>query len=120
MEIDTEVKQIIEELQPIVEIAKLDGDIIVRNVGDDKKFPHFHWKNIHFELKSYECPKNVNELKEMIYFDSEKHKLSSKDLKDLLKILQNKSNKKAGKYFPDVYTFIISIWETLNEREIIS
>jgi len=121
-----EIKQVIEELNReldealllLNEMAKLDGGIIVRNDDDDKKFAHFHWKNVHFDLTS-EIPKNVTELRQRIHFDKELNLLSVRDLQDLLQLLHSKSQKKAGKGFDTVYEFTIAQWELLNERDIV-
>ena len=84
---------IIQDEQNINEMAKIEKFIIVHNDRepeqdiDNLKFAHFHYNNIHFKFKQ-ECPKNITELRQMIAFDSEQKKITDKELKDLLKLLQ--------------------------------
>ena len=84
---------IIQDEQNINEMAKIEKFIIVHNDResgqdiDNLKFAHFHYNNIHFKFKQ-ECPKNITELRQMIAFDSEQQKITDKELKDLLKLLQ--------------------------------
>ena len=105
------------ELFPILEMAELDGGIVVRNDNDDKKFSHFHWHGVHFDLFE-QIPKNITELKRRIHFEKEQNKLTSSDLANLLKILYSKSTKKAGRYFDNVHDFTVAQWELLNNREV--
>ena len=112
-----QIKQEFPELFAMNEMAELDGGIVVRNDNDDSKFSHFHWGGIHFNLFE-NIPKNVSELKERIHFKKEENKLNDKQLKDLFDILYRKSTKKAGKFFENVYEFVVAQWELLNDREV--
>lgn len=74
----------------IIETARLDNNIEVRNDADMQKFSQFHWKGDHFDLLE-DIPQTVSDLKERIHFKKEKNKLSDKELGDLLDILKGKS-----------------------------
>lgn len=115
--LNEQIKQEFPELFAMNEMAELDGGIVVRNDNDDSKFSHFHWGGIHFNLFE-NIPKNVSELKERIHFKKEENKLNDKQLKDLFDILYRKSTKKAGKFFENVYEFVVAQWELLNDREV--
>lgn len=123
-----DVKQLNEELwiiqdeQNINEMAKIEKFIIVHNDRepgqdiDNLKFAHFHYNNIHFKFKQ-ECPKNITELRQMIAFDSEQKKITDKELKDLLKLLQKKPSVKRRAPYKNVYDYVLDTWATLNDRE---
>lgn len=115
--LNEQIKQEFPELFAMNEMAELDGGIVVRNDNDDSKFSRFHWGGIHFNLFE-NIPKNVSELKERIHFKKEENKLNDKQLKDLFDILYRKSTKKAGKFFENVYEFVVAQWELLNDREV--
>ena len=88
---------IIQDEQNINEMAKIEKFIIVHNDRepgqelDNLKFAHFHYNNVHFKFKQ-ECPRNITELRQMIAFSSEQKKITDKELKDLLKLLQKRAN----------------------------
>lgn len=123
-----DVKQLNEELwiiqdeQNINEMAKIEKFIIVHNDRepgqdvDNLKFAHFHYNNIHFKFKQ-ECPKNISELRQMIAFDSEQKKITDKELKDLLKLLQKRPTKTNRIKADTVYDLTIGTWEILNDRD---
>ena len=123
-----DVKQLNEELwiiqdeQNINEMAKIEKLIIVHNDKepgqdvDNLKFAHFHYNNIHFKFKQ-ECPKNITELRQMIAFDSEQKKITDKELKDLLKLLQKRPTKTNRIKADTVYDLTIGTWEILNDRD---
>lgn len=123
-----DVKQFNEELwiiqdeQNINEMAKIEKLIIVHNDKepgqdvDNLKFAHFHYNNIHFKFKQ-ECPKNITELRQMIAFDSEQKKITDKELKDLLKLLQKRPTKTNRIKADTVYDLTIGTWEILNDRD---
>lgn len=123
-----DVKQLNEELwiiqdeQNINEMAKIEKFIIVHNDKepgqdvDNLKFAHFHYNNIHFKFKQ-ECPKNITELRQMIAFDSEQKKITDKELKDLLKLLQKRPTKTNRIKADTVYDLTIGTWEILNDRD---
>ena len=123
-----DVKQLNEELwiiqdeQNINEMAKIEKFIIVHNDRepgqdvDNLKFAHFHYNNIHFKFKQ-ECPKNITELRQMIAFDSEQKKITDKELKDLLKLLQKRPTKTNRIKADTVYDLTIGTWEILNDRD---
>lgn len=101
--------------QPLLEMAYLDGGIIVNNDNSDTKFAHFHWNGVHFAfLKS--CPKNATEIKKMIVFPKEKSKLDDHKLTELAKLLNSKPQMKRGTY-NSVYDRVLDYWETLNGRD---
>lgn len=117
----TEYKKAQEEflesvVQPLLEMATLDGDIVVRNDGAETKFAHFHWKGVHFRFQR-NLPKNSTELKNMIAFESEKNYLKPDDYKYLLSLLAKKPVKgnRRGNY-KTVYDLAQDQWELLNER----
>lgn len=122
------IKQLNEELwiiqdeQNINEMAKIEKFIIVHNDRepgqdlDNLKFAHFHYNNIHFKFKQ-ECPRNITELRQMIAFNSEQKKITDKELKDLLKLLQKRPTKTNRIKANTVYDLTIGTWEILNERE---
>ena len=113
---------IIQDEQNINEMAKIEKFIIVHNDRepgqdiDNLKFAHFHYNNIHFKFKQ-ECPRNITELRQMIAFDSEQKKITDKELKDLLKLLQKRPTVKRRAPYNNVYDYVLDTWETLNERE---
>lgn len=113
---------IIQDEQNINEMAKIEKFIIVHNDRepgqdiDNLKFAHFHYNNIHFKFKQ-ECPRNITELRQMIAFDSEQKKITDKELKNLLKLLQKKPSIKRRAPYNNVYDYVLDTWETLNERE---
>lgn len=123
-----DVKQLNEELwiiqdeQNINEMAKIEKFIIVHNDRepgqdvDNLKFAHFHYNNIHFKFKQ-ECPKNITELRQMIAFDSDQKKITDKELKDLLKLLQKRPTKTNRIKADTVYDLTIGTWEILNDRD---
>ena len=123
-----DVKQLNEELwiiqdeQNINEMAKIEKFIIVHNDRepgqdvDNLKFAHFHYNNIHFKFKQ-ECPRNITELRQMIAFDSEQEKITDKELKDLLKLLQKRPTKTNRIKADTVYDLTIGTWEILNDRD---
>ena len=123
-----DIQEINEELSIILdnnnmnEMANIEKCIVVHNdretgqIGDNLKFAHFHYKNIHFKFKQ-ECPRNVIELRQMIAFESEQTKIKDNELSDLLKILQKKPSNNKRIKADNVYDFVIGTWETLNERE---
>ena len=123
-----DVKQLNEELwiiqdeQNINEMAKIEKFIIVHNDRepgqdiDNLKFAHFHYNNVHFKFKQ-ECPRNITELRQMIAFSSEQKKITDKELKDLLKLLQKRPTVKRRAPYNNVYDYVLDTWETLNERE---
>lgn len=113
--LNEQIKQQFPELFAMNEMAELDGGIVVRNDNDNSKFSHFHWGGVHFNLFD-RIPKNVTELKNRIHFDKEKNKLSTSQLKQLLKILYSKPSKKAGKKFSTVHEFTVFEWEILNQE----
>lgn len=115
--INEELKQQFPELYAMNEMAMLDGGIILRNDGDNAKFSHFHWHNVHFNLFN-RIPKNVTELRNRIHFESEKNLLSDNELTELFNLLYKRSNKKAGKYFQTVHDFAVAQWELLNDRDV--
>ena len=113
---------IIQDEQNINEMAKIEKFIIVHNDRepgqdiDNLKFAHFHYNNIHFKFKQ-ECPKNITELRQMIVFDSEQKKITDKELKDLLKLLQKRPTKTNRIKADTVYDLTIGTWEILNDRD---
>ena len=113
---------IIQDEQNINEMAKIEKFIIVHNDRepgqdvDNLKFAHFHYNNIHFKFKQ-ECPKNITELRQMIAFDSEQKKITDKELKDLLKLLQKRPTKTNRIKADTVYDLTIGTWEILNDRD---
>ena len=113
---------IIQDEQNINEMAKIEKLIIVHNDRepgqdvDNLKFAHFHYNNIHFKFKQ-ECPKNITELRQMIAFDSEQKKITDKELKDLLKLLQKRPTKTNRIKADTVYDLTIGTWEILNDRD---
>lgn len=113
---------IIQDEQNINEMAKIEKLIIVHNDKepgqdvDNLKFAHFHYNNIHFKFKQ-ECPKNITELRQMIAFDSEQKKITDKELKDLLKLLQKRPTKTNRIKADTVYDLTIGTWEILNDRD---
>lgn len=113
---------IIQDEQNINEMAKIEKFIIVHNDRepgqdiDNLKFAHFHYNNIHFKFKQ-ECPRNITELRQMIAFSSEQKKITDKELKDLLKLLQKRPTVKRRAPYNNVYDYVLDTWETLNERE---
>lgn len=120
----SKIQKLNEELQPINEMAKLTGGIVVHNENDNSenidqlKFAHFHWKGVRFKLSRH-IPKNVSELRKMIAFPSkENFKLSDFELTELVNILKSKPVKPRKNSFRTVYQQIIEMWETLNERDV--
>lgn len=120
----SKIQKLNEELQPINEMAKLTGGIVVHNENDNSenidqlKFAHFHWKGVHFKLSRH-IPQNVSELRKMIAFPSkENFKLSDFELTELVNILKSKPVKPRKNSFRTVYQQIIEMWETLNERDV--
>ena len=117
-----EVLWIIQDEQNINEMAKIEKFIIVHNDRepgqelDNLKFAHFHYNNVHFKFKQ-ECPRNITELRQMIAFSSEQKKITDKELKDLLKLLQKRPTVKRRAPYNNVYDYVLDTWETLNERE---
>ena len=113
---------IIQDEQNINEMAKIEKFIIVHNDRepgqdiDNLKFAHFHYNNIHFKFKQ-ECPRNITELRQMIAFDSGQKKITDKELKDLLKLLQKKPSIKRRAPYNNVYDYVLDTWVTLNERD---
>ena len=113
---------IIQDEQNINEMAKIEKLIIVHNDKepgqdvDNLKFAHFHYNNIHFKFKQ-ECPRNITELRQMIAFDSEQKKITDKELKDLLKLLQKRPTKTNRIKADTVYDLTIGTWEILNDRD---
>lgn len=113
---------IIQDEQNINEMAKIEKFIIVHNDRepgqdvDNLKFAHFHYNNIHFKFKQ-ECSKNITELRQMIAFDSEQKKITDKELKDLLKLLQKRPTKTNRIKADTVYDLTIGTWEILNDRD---
>ena len=113
---------IIQDEQNINEMAKIEKFIIVHNDRepgqdvDNLKFAHFHYNNIHFKFKQ-ECPRNITELRQMIAFDSEQKKITDKELKDLLKLLQKRPTKTNRIKADTVYDLTIGTWEILNDRD---
>lgn len=113
---------IIQDEQNINEMAKIEKFIIVHNDRepgqdiDNLKFAHFHYNNVHFKFKQ-ECPRNITELRQMIAFSSEQKKITDKELKDLLKLLQKRPTVKRRAPYNNVYDYVLDTWETLNERE---
>ena len=113
---------IIQDEQNINEMAKIEKLIIVHNDRepgqdvDNLKFAHFHYNNIHFKFKQ-ECPRNITELRQMIAFDSEQKKITDKELKDLLKLLQKRPTKTNRIKADTVYDLTIGTWEILNDRD---
>lgn len=113
---------IIQDEQNINEMAKIEKFIIVHNDRepgqdvDNLKFAHFHYNNIHFKFKQ-ECPRNLTELRQMIAFDSEQKKITDKELKDLLKLLQKRPTKTNRIKADTVYDLTIGTWEILNDRD---
>lgn len=113
---------IIQDEQNINEMAKIEKFIIVHNdreAGqdvDNLKFAHFRYNNIHFKFKQ-ECPRNLTELRQMIAFDSEQKKITDKELKDLLKLLQKRPTKTNRIKADTVYDLTIGTWEILNDRD---
>ena len=113
---------IIQDEQNINEMAKIEKLIIVHNDRepgqdvDNLKFAHFHYNNIHFKFKQ-ECPRNITELRQMIAFDSEQEKITDKELKDLLKLLQKRPTKTNRIKADTVYDLTIGTWEILNDRD---
>ena len=103
------------------EMAKIEKVLIIHNDKepgqeiDNLKFAHFHYNDIHFRFRQV-CPKNITELKEMIAFESEKKKITSKELANLLKLLQRKPIRTRVKA-DTVYDLTLAVWEILNERE---
>ena len=103
-------------------MAKIEKLIIVHNDKepgqdvDNLKFAHFHYNNIHFKFKQ-ECPRNITELRQMIAFDSEQKKITDKELKDLLKLLQKRPTKTNRIKADTVYDLTIGTWEILNDRD---
>ena len=113
---------IIQDEQNINEMAKIEKFIIVHNDRepgqdvDNLKFAHFHYNNIHFKFKQ-ECPKNITALRQMNAFDSEQKKITDKELKDLLKLLQKRPTKTNRIKADTVYDLTIGTWEILNDRD---
>lgn len=105
------------ELYTMNEMAELDAGIVVRNDNDDTKFSHFHWNGVHFNLFE-RVPRNVTELKTRIHFPKEQNKLSDKELSYLFNVLTHKSALRAGRTFDNVHDYAVSIWETLNKRQV--
>lgn len=113
---------IIQDEQNINEMAKIEKFIIVHNDRepgqelDNLKFAHFHYNNVHFKFKQ-KCPRNITELRQMIAFDSGQKKITDKELKDLLKLLQKKPSIKRRAPYNNVYDYVLDTWVTLNERD---
>lgn len=113
---------IIQDNDNMYEMANIEKQIIVHNdrengqAGDNLKFAHFNYKNVHFKF-TQECPKNITQLKEMIAFNVEQKKLNDKDLTELLKLLKRKPSGKKRGIYNCVYDLVIDTWETLNERD---
>ena len=113
---------IFKDSQNMNEMARIEKVIIVHNDKepgqdiDNLKFAHFHYNNIHFKFRQ-QCPKNILELRQMIAFSSEQKKITDKELKDLLKLLQKKPTKTNRISANNVYDLTIGTWEVLNERD---
>ena len=83
--------------------------------GDVVKFAHFHFKGVHFKFMR-NCPQTKEDIVKMIAFPKkELQKLSSKDIKDLLKLLHSSWDKNSSM---TVYEACIAVWGTLHDREI--
>ena len=101
----------------INEMAKINKQIELRNQddGDVVKFAHFHFKGVHFKFMR-NCPQTKEDIVKMIAFPKkELQKLSSKDIKDLLKLLHSSWDKNSSM---TVYEACIAVWGTLHDREI--
>lgn len=115
-EINEELALQLHSMATINEMAKINKQIELRNEddGDVVKFAHFHFKGVHFKFLSY-CPQNKEDIMKMVAFKKETQKLSSKDIKDLIKLLNSKWDKNSSM---NVYEASIAVWGTLHDREI--
>lgn len=101
----------------INEMAKIEKEIELRNEddGDVVKFAHFHFRGVHFKFMR-NCPQTKEDIIKMIAFPKkELQKLSSKDIKDLLKLLQKPYSKDSRL---NVYDACKIVWDSLHDREI--
>ena len=92
-----DLKEILERLEKftIDEMARINNLVEVNNeditnekgVVINKKFAHFHWlykRKIHFKFAN-RIPENIQELKKLLAFKSDKTGISDKELKKVLK-----------------------------------
>lgn len=103
-------------LAVINEMAKIEKEIELRSEddGDIVKFAHFHFRGVHFKFMR-ECPQTKEDILKMVAFpNKELQKLSSKDIKDLLKLL-NKRYSKNNQL--NVYDACKIVWDSLHDRE---
>lgn len=114
---------IVQDNLSINEMARIEKVIIVHTdrepgqYGDNLKFAHFHYNNIHFKFMQ-QCPKNITQLRQMIAFEKEQIKITDKELKNLLTILCRKPSKQNRIQTDSVYDYTIGAWEMLNERDV--
>ena len=103
-------------LATINEMAKIEKEIELRNEddGDVIKFAHFHFRGVHFKFMR-NCPQTKEDIVKMVAFPKkELQKLSSKDIKDLLKLLQKPYSKDSRLTMYDVCKIV---WDSLHDRE---
>lgn len=115
--LNEEVMLELHSLDTINEMAKIEKEIELRNEddGDVVKFAHFHFRGVHFKFMR-ECPQTKEDIVKMVAFPKkELQKLSSKDLTDLLKLLNSKYSKDNRL---TVYDACKIVWDSLHDREI--
>lgn len=103
-------------LATINEMAKIEKEIELRNEddGDVIKFAHFHFRGVYFKFMR-NCPQTKEDIVKMVAFPKkELQKLSSKDIKDLLKLLQKPYSKDSRL---TVYDACKIVWDSLHDRE---